>query len=171
MAPDVFPDEDGAGSSPQQDPLAKNNSCLANLKSAKANCRQYAVGCHYSGRLPDTCLVIDLRVTPYVDLLINVATATGFCTDRKISVMDGKTVVPYKTNTSVPMKVLQSVVLSMCRIATYFFPEVLSVIRDTKGDTGLPPVSPMDGAPPSKVVPPSPLALVALPLRVTHQGR
>jgi hypothetical protein len=28
------------------------------------------------------------------------------------------------------MKVLRSVVLSMCRIATYFFPEVLSVISD-----------------------------------------
>jgi hypothetical protein len=141
------------------------------------------------GCLTTACM--DLRVTPCVDLLVDVA-ATGFCTDRKITsvmicnlvggwiysetgmliqrglgqitfhnswvqkrmgnngtvrgsngdvgrmfaigtrvLLDGKkTVVPYKTNTSVPVKVLRSVVLSMCRIATYSFPEALSVISD-----------------------------------------
>jgi hypothetical protein len=42
-APGDFPDEDGAGSLPQQD-SAKFNSCLANSKSAKASYCHYAVG-------------------------------------------------------------------------------------------------------------------------------
>ena len=62
--------------------------------------------------------------------------------------LDGETIVPYKANASVPVKLLRNVVISMCRIAQSYFPEVLSVIRDVEGDTGLQPVSPMDGAPP-----------------------
>jgi hypothetical protein len=213
MAPDIFPGGD-AGSWPQEALAAEYNSRLANSKSVKANGRHYAVGCHYSGRLPDTCMIVDPKVTPCVDIVIDVA-ATGFCTDRQTTVMirnmtgcgnnhtetarlirrglrqitfhnslvrermgndgtvrasagdvgrmyaigtrvhlDGETVVPYQTNAAIPVNLLRNVVVALCCIATFYFPEVISVIRDIEGDTGLPPVSPMEGNPPLEVAQP-----------------
>jgi hypothetical protein len=55
MAPDVFSGECADSSKPQEVLAADCNSHLANSNSARANCRWYAPGCQYSGRLPDTC--------------------------------------------------------------------------------------------------------------------
>lgn len=56
MAPDVF---NGKTSSQSQAALAAQyNSCLANARSAEANGRHYANGCHYSGMLPKSCMVM-----------------------------------------------------------------------------------------------------------------
>ena len=80
MAPDVFSGECADLSKPQEVLAADYNSHLANSNSARANCWWYAPGCQSSGRLPDTCMVIDSKATPCVDLVIDVA-STGCCTD------------------------------------------------------------------------------------------
>ena len=73
--------------------------------------------------------------------------------------LDGTHVVPYQTNASLPEKLLRKLVVAMSRIATHYFPEVLSVIQDLEGDTGMPPVTPREGAPP--------LEVATLPLEVS----
>lgn len=70
--------------------------------------------------------------------------------------LDGTHVVPYRTNASIPEKLFWKLVVAMSHIATHYFPEVLSVIQDLEGKTGMPAVSPMKGAPP--------LAVATLPL-------
>jgi hypothetical protein len=59
--------------------------------------------------------------------------------------LDGVTTVPYKANEIVGEDLLRSTVVSLARIGRCCFPQVYSVIRDTEGDSGLPPVVPMDG--------------------------
>lgn len=209
MAPDVAAGQ--SSSKPPEALAAEYNSCLAKAKSAKANGRHYANGWHYSGRLQKSCLIIDPKVDPCVDIMIDVA-ATGCCTDRQTTVMirhllggDKKqtetkrrirrglrditfhntlvrermgsvgtvrasggdygkmyaigtrvhlngNVIPYGTNNAVPQPLLRKVVVAMCDIGRYCFPEVVSVIQDVEGDTGMPPVSPMDGSDPLKVL-------------------
>ena len=86
MAPDVFSGQRACSSWPEEALAAVYNSNLAYAKSAKQNGRHYAAGCHYSGRVLDSCLVIDPKVTPCVDLVIDIA-PTGGCTDRQTFVM------------------------------------------------------------------------------------
>ena len=59
---------------------------ITRSSSAKLNGRHYAAECHFSGKLPDTCLIIDPEMTPCVDLMINVA-ATGLHIDCQTVVM------------------------------------------------------------------------------------
>lgn len=61
------------------------------------------------------------------------------------------TCTPIPENASVPEELLQKLVVAMSHIATHYVSEVLSVIRDLEGDTGMPPVTPMEGAPPLEV--------------------
>ena len=91
--------------------------------------------------------------------------------------LDGTHVIPYRTNASVPEKLLRKLVVAMSRIATHYFPEVLSVIQDLEGDTGMPPVTPREGAPPLEVatlpleVSMPPLEQVSQPLEVSRKRR
>ena len=60
--------------------------------------------------------------------------------------LDGVTTVPYRANGKVPERLLRNMVVSLSQVGRHYFPQVHSVIRDTKSDSGLPPVEPMDGA-------------------------
>ena len=84
MTPDVYAGQ--SSSEPPEALAAEYNSCLARAKSAKANGRHYANGWHYSGRFQRSCLIIDPKVDPCVDIATDVV-ATGCCTDRQTIVM------------------------------------------------------------------------------------
>jgi hypothetical protein len=215
MTPDVYAGQ--SSSEPPEALAAEYNSCLARAKSAKANGRHYANGWHYSGRFQRSCLIIDPKVDPCVDIVTDVV-ATGCCTDRQTIVMiryllggDKKqtekkrlirrglrdltfhnalvrermgsvgtvrasggdfgkmyaigtrvhlngNVTPYRTNKAVPQQLLRKVVVAMYDIGKYCFPEVVSVVHDVEGDTGMPPVSPMDGSDPLEVAVPKEVA-------------
>jgi hypothetical protein len=53
--------------------------------------------------------------------------------------------IPYATNGRVADDVLRGLVVDLANLGRRCFPQVYSVIRDTKGNSGLSPVSPMDG--------------------------
>jgi hypothetical protein len=59
--------------------------------------------------------------------------------------LDGVTVSAYKANDDVDVDLLRHMVVSLSRIGRCAFPQVYAVIRDTEGNCGLEPVSPMDG--------------------------
>jgi len=52
---------------------------------------------------------------------------------------------PYAANGYVSEGVLRNLVANMATLGSHCFPQVYSVIRDTEGNSGLQPVSPMDG--------------------------
>ena len=54
-------------------------------------------------------------------------------------------VKPYAANEHVPEEVLRGLVVDLADLGRRCFPQVYSVIRDTEGNSGLSPVSPMDG--------------------------
>ena len=54
--------------------------------------------------------------------------------------------IPYATNGRVADDVLRGLVADLANLGRRCFPQVYSVIRDTEGNSGLSPVSPMDGA-------------------------
>jgi hypothetical protein len=62
LAPDMFSCED-ARSWPQEVLGCEYNERLARSSSAKLNGCHYAAGCHFSGKLPDTCLIINPEMT------------------------------------------------------------------------------------------------------------
>ncbi|KAI2507102.1 hypothetical protein MHU86_7371 [Fragilaria crotonensis] len=53
---------------------------------------------------------------------------------------------PYASNLMVPERLLRNMVLCLARWGS-FLPQVLAVMRDTESDTGLQPISPMEGDP------------------------
>lgn len=57
---------------------------------------------------------------------------------------------PYASNLMVPERLLRNMVLCLARCGEVFFPQVLAVIRDMESDTGLQPISPMEGDPHKK---------------------
>jgi len=57
---------------------------------------------------------------------------------------------PYASNLMVPERLLRNMVLCLARCGEVFFPQVLAVMRDTESDTGLQPISPMEGDPHKK---------------------
>ena len=59
--------------------------------------------------------------------------------------LDGVTTSAYKANEAVDEALLRGMVVSLAEIGRCAFPQVYSVIRDTKGNCGLHPVVPMDG--------------------------
>ena len=54
---------------------------------------------------------------------------------------EGLQVVEYATNLKVPRKFFRKFVKSLAKIGAILFPDVLAVIQDVEGDTGLSPVS------------------------------
>jgi hypothetical protein len=55
--------------------------------------------------------------------------------------------VPYATNLSVGEDVIRGLVVDLADIGSLCFPQVYSVIRDTEVNSGLSPLTPMDGSP------------------------
>ncbi|KAI2512275.1 hypothetical protein MHU86_2151 [Fragilaria crotonensis] len=57
--------------------------------------------------------------------------------------LDGVTTAEYAANSKVPQRMLRKFVESLAKIGANCFPEVLAVMQDAEGDTGLHPVTPM----------------------------
>ena len=58
----------------------------------------------------------------------------------------GDEVMAYAANSRVTKSVLRNLVISLATVGVHACPDVLSVIQNTEGDTGLQPVSPMEGS-------------------------
>ena len=59
--------------------------------------------------------------------------------------MEGYDTAPYATNAYVSEGLLRNLVVTLATLGSRCFPQMYSVIRDTKENSGLLPVPPMDG--------------------------
>jgi len=61
--------------------------------------------------------------------------------------LDGSSLYGYAANYLLPERLLRNMVKSLAHCGEKFFPQVLAVISDTEYDSGIRPISPMDGDP------------------------